>query len=109
MPSDQDPRAVATTANEAGEEIVVRTNAERKRLGLATLARNASLMHAAQLQANQMAALNKRADDIDARLARRRASLTQQFVNMETAISKLQNQSSAVLATLNNLGNFSNR
>ena len=58
---------------------------------------------------NQMAALNKRADDIDARLARRRASLTQQFVNMETAISKLQNQSSAVLATLNNLGNFSNR
>ena len=58
---------------------------------------------------SQNTTLTKRADDIDARLARRRASLTQQFVNMETAISRLQNQSSAVLATLNSLNNSSNR
>ena len=58
---------------------------------------------------SQITSLNKRSEDIDARLARRRASLIQQFVNMETALSRLQNQSSAVLATLNNLGNNSNR
>jgi len=58
---------------------------------------------------SQNTALTKRAEGIDARLTRRRASLVQQFVNMETAISRLQNQSSAVLATLNNLNSGRNR
>jgi uncharacterized protein YkwD len=52
---------VAATTNAAGEEIVVRTNAERIKLGLPALARNTALMQAAQLQADQMAALNKMA------------------------------------------------
>ena len=56
--------SVATATNDAGEEIVVRTNAERKRLGLTTLARNAALMNAAQLQANQMAARNRMAHEL---------------------------------------------
>ena len=65
-PARADPSAarVATTTNEAGEEIVVRTNAERKQLGLTALARNAALMTAAQLQANQMAALNRMAHEL---------------------------------------------
>jgi uncharacterized protein YkwD len=56
--------AVAIATNDAGEEIVVRTNAERQKLGLAVLSRNAALMNAAQLQANQMAALNRMAHDL---------------------------------------------
>lgn len=55
---------VASEPNSVGEEIVVRTNAERKTLGLATLARNAALMNAAQIQANQMAALSKMAHEL---------------------------------------------
>lgn len=57
---------------------------------------------------DQMTTLNKRADAIDARLARRRAALTQQYVNMEVAISKLQNSSTSILATINNVNSFSN-
>ncbi|MEO8633705.1 MAG: flagellar filament capping protein FliD [Gemmatimonadales bacterium] len=56
----------------------------------------------------QMTTLNKRADAIDARLERRRASLTKQYVNMEIAISKLQNSSSSLLATINNVNSFNN-
>jgi uncharacterized protein YkwD len=55
---------VRTTLNASGEEIVVRTNAERQQLGLPPLARNAALMNAAQLQADQMAALNTMAHDL---------------------------------------------
>src|SRR5512140_1961308 len=55
---------VATATNSVGEEIVVRTNAERAKLGLPTLARNAQLMNAAQLQANQMAAVNRMAHEL---------------------------------------------
>lgn len=62
--ADPSPPVVATTTNEAGEEIVVRTNGERKRMGLPEFARNAALMNAAQLQANQMAALNRMAHDL---------------------------------------------
>jgi flagellar capping protein FliD len=57
---------------------------------------------------DQMATLNKRADAIDARLARRRAALTQQYVNMEVAISKLQNSSTSVLATITNVNSGRN-
>ncbi|MEP6999569.1 MAG: CAP domain-containing protein [bacterium] len=49
---------VVSTPNAIGEEIVVRTNVERKAVGVPALARNAALMNAAQLQANQMAARN---------------------------------------------------
>jgi uncharacterized protein YkwD len=58
-------RAVAIAApNAIGEEIVTRTNAERKALGVPALARSAALMNAAQLQANQMAALNTMAHQL---------------------------------------------
>lgn len=50
--------------NSAGEEIVARTNAERRKLGLPAFAQNAALMRAAQLQANQMAALNRMAHEL---------------------------------------------
>ena len=55
---------VVTAPSAAGEEIVVRTNVERKALGLPALARNIALMNAAQLQANQMAALARMAHDL---------------------------------------------
>lgn len=55
---------VETRLNASGEEIVVRTNTERKALGLPALARNVALMNAAQLQADQMAALNTMAHDL---------------------------------------------
>jgi uncharacterized protein YkwD len=61
-PSSTTP--VEATLNASGEEIVVRTNAERQALGLPALARNAALMSAAQLQADQMAALNTMAHDL---------------------------------------------
>jgi len=48
----------------AAEDIVVRTNGERARLKLPGLARNEQLMRAAQLQANQMAALNRMAHEL---------------------------------------------
>ncbi|MEO7770580.1 MAG: CAP domain-containing protein [Gemmatimonadaceae bacterium] len=55
--------AIVVAPSAAADEIVVRTNAERARLGLPALARNAALMSAAQLQANQMAALNSMAHE----------------------------------------------
>jgi uncharacterized protein YkwD len=55
---------VVSAPNAVGEEIVVRTNTERKTLGLAVLGRNAALMNAAQIQANQMAALSKMAHEL---------------------------------------------
>jgi len=58
------PTRVEARSTSAGEEIVARTNAERQKLGLPALARNAALMRAAQLQANQMAALNKMEHDL---------------------------------------------
>jgi uncharacterized protein YkwD len=58
------PPRVETAPNAFGEEIVVRTNGERRKLGLPTLARNAALMSAAQLQADQMAARNTMAHDL---------------------------------------------
>ena len=42
-------------ASAISEEIVTRTNAERRALGLSTLGRSSQLMQAAQLQAEQMA------------------------------------------------------
>jgi uncharacterized protein YkwD len=64
-PARSTPAApVETTLNASGEEIVVRTNAERRKLGLPALARNAALMNAAQLQANQMAALTRMAHEL---------------------------------------------
>jgi len=58
------PPRVETAPNAYGEEIVVRTNGERQKLGLPALARNAALMSAAQLQADQMAARNTMAHDL---------------------------------------------
>ena len=55
---------VVTPPNPVGEEIVVRTNAERKMLGLPALTRNIALMNAAQLQTNQMAALTRMAHEL---------------------------------------------
>ena len=70
------PPSVSATPAQA-EELVTRTNAHRVALGLPPLARQAALMRAAQLQADQMAALNTMAHDLphaayptlDARLA----------------------------------------
>ena len=55
---------VVTAPNSAGEDIVVRTNAERKKLGVPGVARHAALMTAAQLHADQMAALGRMAHDL---------------------------------------------
>ena len=54
----------AHTPPAAAEDIVVRTNAERARLGLRPFTRNAALMLAAQIQADQMAAANRIAHDL---------------------------------------------
>ncbi len=56
--------APVSAESAAGAEIVERTNAERARRGLGALARNASLMRAAQIQAGQMAAQRKMAHDL---------------------------------------------
>ena len=69
--------ASASAAPAQAEELVTRTNAQRVALGLPPLVRQAALMRAAQLQADQMAALNTMAHDLphapyptlDARLA----------------------------------------
>jgi uncharacterized protein YkwD len=50
--------------NASGEDIVVRTNAQRELLGLPVLRRSTHLMSAAQLQADQMAALNTMAHEL---------------------------------------------
>lgn len=55
------PIAAADTASEA---VVVRTNIERKKLGLPELLRSNRLMHAAQIQANQMAAALQMAHEL---------------------------------------------
>ena len=55
---------VVTAPNSAGEDIVVRTNAERKKLRVPGVARHAALMTAAQLHADQMAALGRMAHDL---------------------------------------------
>ncbi len=55
---------VVSAPNAPGEEIVTRTNAERKALGLPQLARNTALMNAAQRQADQMAALTRMAHEL---------------------------------------------
>lgn len=58
------PSTGVTAPDPASDDIVVRTNTERKALGLPALARNLALMNAAQLQANQMAAFNRMAHDL---------------------------------------------
>ena len=55
-PSTHPAQRPVLTADTAGEGVVARTNAERRKLGLALLARNGILMRAAQMQADQMAA-----------------------------------------------------
>ena len=55
---------VVSAPKAQGDEIVTRTNAERKALGLPQLARNTALMNAAQLQADQMAALTRMAHEL---------------------------------------------
>jgi uncharacterized protein YkwD len=55
-PSTRPPEVVIPAADTASETVVVRTNAERNKLGLPALLRSNQLMHAAQLQADQMAA-----------------------------------------------------
>jgi uncharacterized protein YkwD len=47
-----------------GDEVIARTNAERLKRGLPELARNASLVRAAQIQATQMASMRKMAHDL---------------------------------------------
>ena len=51
-------------ADTASETVVVRTNAERRKLGLPVLRRSNLLMRAAQLQADQMAAALTMAHDL---------------------------------------------
>ncbi len=71
------PQPIVAQLNAASEDVVVRTNAQRRSLGLVELKRNALLMQAAQLQANQMAEKQRMAHefpggkypDIDDRLA----------------------------------------
>lgn len=48
----------------------------------------------------QVTRLNDRVADIDARLARRREALTRQFVAMEAALSRINNQTAAVSGQL---------
>ena len=55
-PSTRPPEAGIPAADTASETVVVRTNLERKKLGLPQLARSNRLMRAAQIQADQMAA-----------------------------------------------------
>ena len=54
--STRPPEVVVAAPDTAGESVVVRTNVERRKLGLPELGRSKQLIHAAQLQANQMAA-----------------------------------------------------
>jgi uncharacterized protein YkwD len=63
-PSSRPPEVVVPAADTASETVVVRTNVERKKLGLPELGRSNQLMHAAQLQADQMAASLTMAHDL---------------------------------------------
>src|SRR5438128_1657061 len=56
--------AVTVATNAIGDEVVVRTNAQRRALGLFELRHNGLLMQAAQLQADQMAAKQHMAHDL---------------------------------------------
>lgn len=56
-PSSRAPEVAISAADTASETVVVRTNMERRKLRLPDLARSNLLMRAAQLQADQMAAL----------------------------------------------------
>ena len=60
VPNAPLPRTFSAVA----EDIVVRTNAERRVQALSSLARNAQLMQAAQIQADQMAAARTMAHDL---------------------------------------------
>ena len=63
-PSTRPAEVVIASADSASETVVVRTNAERRKLGLPVLARSNLLMRAAQLQADQMAAALTMAHDL---------------------------------------------
>ena len=63
-PASAPAPAPSAPPSSTAEDIVVRTNAERSKLRLPVLARNAALMQAAQLHANQMAAFNRMAHDL---------------------------------------------
>ncbi len=56
-----------------------------------------------------MTTLTQRADDVQRRLDLRRAQLTRQFTNMETALSKLQAQQSRLTAQINALSGASGK
>jgi len=58
------PPEVPVLADTASESVVVRTNAEREKLGLPKLLRSNRLMRAAQIQADQMAAAYLTAHDL---------------------------------------------
>ena len=62
LPPSSQPAAVAVNA--VAEEIVVRTNDERRALHIPAFTRSQSLMRAAQLHANQMAASAKMAHEL---------------------------------------------
>jgi uncharacterized protein YkwD len=61
LPTDGGTRAPAPAM---ADEVVARTNDARRGQGLAALGRNAKLMRAAQIQAEQMAAANAMAHDL---------------------------------------------
>lgn len=63
-PSTRPPEVAIPAADTASETVVVRTNLERKKLGLDQLARSNMLMRAAQLHADQMAASLTMAHDL---------------------------------------------
>jgi uncharacterized protein YkwD len=63
-PATRPPEIAIPAADTASEAVVVRTNIERKKLGLDPLARSNQLMRAAQLQADQMAAALSTAHDL---------------------------------------------
>lgn len=63
-PSTRPAEAPVLAGDTASESVVVRTNAERRKLGLPVLARSSRLMRAAQIQADQMAAALTMAHDL---------------------------------------------
>ena len=64
MPAPPSSQPAGGAVNAVAEEIVVRTNDERRALRIPALTRSQSLMRAAQLQANQMAAFTKMAHEL---------------------------------------------
>lgn len=63
-PSTRPPEVPVLAADTASETVVVRTNAERRKLGMPALARSNRLMRAAQIQADQMASALTMAHDL---------------------------------------------